>query len=101
MCDEMKLKHGVLWNSQTGKVVGLADDMLDLNSMMKRLLSDKGDVVKPVVYVNQWQYIRPYQAEYHPHQVDDPKHPLGLASEVSECINSSKRRWYQKYPIGR
>ena len=43
MCDEMKLKHGVLWNSQTGKAVGLADDMLDLNSMMKRLLSDKGD----------------------------------------------------------
>ena len=30
MCDEMKLKHGVLWNSQSGEAVGLADDMLDM-----------------------------------------------------------------------
>ena len=56
MTDEMKLKHGVLWNSQTGKAVGLANDMLDLNAMMKRVLSDDGDVVKPAVYVNCWRY---------------------------------------------
>ena len=57
MCDEMKLKHGVLWNSQTGEAVGLADDMLDLSSVLKHLLSEEGDVVKPAVYVNQWRYI--------------------------------------------
>jgi hypothetical protein len=57
MVDEMKLKHGVLWNSQTGEAVGLADDMLDLQSIMKRLFSKEGDVVKPAVYVNQWRYI--------------------------------------------
>jgi len=57
MTDEMKLKHGVLWNSQTGEACGLADDMLELNVVLKRLLSDEGDVVKPAVYVNQWRYI--------------------------------------------
>ena len=57
MTDEMKLKHGVLWNSMTGEAVGIADDMLDLNAVLKRLLSDEGDVVKPAVYVNAWRYI--------------------------------------------
>ena len=57
MTDEMKLKHGVLWNSMTGEAVGIANDMLDLNSILKRLLSDKGDAVKPAVYVNAWRYI--------------------------------------------
>jgi hypothetical protein len=57
MCDEMKLKHGVLWNSMTGEAVGLADDMLDLSSVLKRLMSEEGDAVKPAVYVNQWRYI--------------------------------------------
>jgi len=53
----MKLKHGVLWNSQTGEAVGLADDMLDLKSIFKQLLSDEGNVVKPAEYVNCWRYI--------------------------------------------
>ena len=57
MTDEMKLKHGVLWNSMTGEAVGIADDMLDLNAVLKRLVSDEGDVVKPAVYVNAWRYI--------------------------------------------
>ena len=57
MTDEMKLKHGVVWNSQTGEVVGLADDMLELSAKLKRLLSEEGDVVKPAEYVNHWRYI--------------------------------------------
>ena len=57
MTDEMKLKHGVLWNSMTGEAVGIADDMLDLNSVLKRLVSDEGDVGKSAVYVNAWRYI--------------------------------------------
>ena len=59
MTDEIKLKHGVLWNSMTGEALGIADDMLmlDLNAVLKRLLSDEGDVVKPAVYVNAWRYI--------------------------------------------
>ena len=57
MIVEMKLKHGILWNSRTGKAVGLADDMLDLTSMLKRLFSEEGNAVKPAVYVNQWRYI--------------------------------------------
>lgn len=57
MCDEMKLKHSVLWNSMTGKAVGLADDMLDVKSVMKRILSDEGDAVQPAKYVNCWRYI--------------------------------------------
>jgi len=57
MTDEMKLKHGVLWNTMTGEAVGIADDMLDLNAVLKRLVSDEGDVVKPAVYVNAWRYI--------------------------------------------
>jgi len=57
MCDEMKLKHGVIWNAQTGEATGLADDMLDLKATLARLLSDEGDEVKPAVYVNQWRFI--------------------------------------------
>ena len=57
MVEKMKLKHGVLWNSQTGEVVGLADDMLDMNSKLRRIFSDEGDVAKPAVYVNQWRFI--------------------------------------------
>ena len=51
----MKLKHGVIWNAQTGEATGLADDMLDLKATLARLLSDGGDEVKPAVYVNQCQ----------------------------------------------
>ena len=57
MTDEMKIKHGILWNSRTGEAVGLADDMLDLTSILKRLFSEEGNAVKPAVYVNQWRYI--------------------------------------------
>ena len=57
MTDEMKLKHGILWNSQTGEAVGLVDDMLDMNSQIQRLFLEEGYVVKPAVYINQWRYI--------------------------------------------
>ena len=56
-CDEMKLKHGIYWNTQTGEAVGLADDMLDMDSIIRRILSDDGDVPKAAVSVNQWQYV--------------------------------------------
>ena len=49
------MKHGVLWNSQTGKLTGLARDMFDLNSILKRLLSEEGNKPKPAVYVNCWK----------------------------------------------
>jgi len=31
MCDEMQLKSGVYWNTQTHKLVGFASDTSDLN----------------------------------------------------------------------
>ena len=55
--DEMKLKHGVYWNTQTGEAGGLANDMLDMDTFMTRLLSEEGNKVEAAVYVNQWQYV--------------------------------------------
>ena len=55
--DEMKLKHGVYWNTQTGEAGGLANDMLDMDTFMTRLLSEEGNKVEVEVYVNQWQYV--------------------------------------------
>ena len=57
MCDEMKLKHGIYWSTQTGEAVGLADDMLDMDSIMRRILQEEGDTVEAAVSVNQWQYV--------------------------------------------
>ena len=57
MCNKMKVKHGVLWNSQTGKLVGIAKDMLDLSSVLKRLLLEEGDEVKPAESVNCWKVV--------------------------------------------
>eukprot|EP00956_Cyclotella_meneghiniana_P014896 scaffold22554_cov23-Cyclotella_meneghiniana.AAC.1 len=54
----MKLKGGVIFNSQTGKAVGMADDMLDLKSLLKRLFSDGGgQEVKAAEKVNQWMCV--------------------------------------------
>ena len=50
-CDEMKLLHGMAWNTQTGDAVGLADDMLDINSVIRRVFSEDGHTV------NQWQFV--------------------------------------------
>ena len=55
--DEMKLKHGVVFNSMTGEIIGLADDMLDMESVMTRILSEEGDTIEAAVYVNLWQYV--------------------------------------------
>eukprot|EP00985_Skeletonema_marinoi_P033826 scaffold42281_cov277-Skeletonema_marinoi.AAC.2 len=56
-CDEMKLLHGMAWNTQTGDAVGLADDMLDINSVIRRVFSEDGHTVEAAVYVNQWQFV--------------------------------------------
>lgn len=56
-CDEMKLLHGMAWNTQTGDAVGLVDDMLDINALIRRIFSDDGHTVEAAVYVNQWQYV--------------------------------------------
>ena len=57
MTDMMKLKHGILQNFMTGEVVGIADNLLDLNLVINILLSDEGDNVKTVLYINTWWYI--------------------------------------------
>ena len=56
--DEMELKHGVVFNSINGEAIGLADDMLDMENIMSRILSEEGDTVEAAVYVNQWQYVK-------------------------------------------
>mmetsp|Transcript_21959 Transcript_21959/g.34430 ORF Transcript_21959/g.34430 Transcript_21959/m.34430 type:complete len:449 (+) Transcript_21959:355-1701(+) len=56
-CDEMKLLHGMKWNTQTGDAIGLADDMLDINSIIRRVFSEDGHTVEAAIYVNQWQYV--------------------------------------------
>ena len=55
--DEMKLKGGVIFNLLTGEAVGMADDMLDLKSVLKRLFSDDGQEFKGAEKVNQWMYM--------------------------------------------
>ena len=64
MYDEMKIHEGVVWNSQTGLSVGLAEDMLDLKSLLHRLLSEGGDTVDRAKYVNQWMYIKVNAGRY-------------------------------------
>ena len=54
----MKLKHGVVFNSQTGEVIGLADDMLDMESLMSSIFSEEGDTVESAAYVSLWQYVK-------------------------------------------
>ena len=56
MCDEMKLKEGMVWNSITGKVVGLADDDLDTKSLLCRALSPEGIKVLLSKYNNQFYF---------------------------------------------
>ena len=40
MNDEIHLKDGVKWHSATGATIGLEDDMLDVSSILHRLLSE-------------------------------------------------------------
>ena len=51
--DKMKLRHGVVWDTITGKVVDLANNILDMDTMICWLLSEKSDKVEAVVYMNQ------------------------------------------------
>ncbi len=56
-CDEMKLKDGVVFRTKTNEPVGLANDMLDLETLLRRVLSDEGHTLEAATYVNQWQYV--------------------------------------------
>ena len=56
--EKMKLKYGVVFNSQTGEVIGLANDMLDMESVVTRIFSEDGDTVEAAVYVNLWKYVK-------------------------------------------
>ena len=42
------------WNMKTGEAVGLANDILDMDTTMKRILWNDGDNVEVAVYANQW-----------------------------------------------
>ena len=53
--DEIKVRHGVTWNSQTGQSTGIARDMLDLKSVLNRLVSEEGDQPKAAEYANCWK----------------------------------------------
>ena len=55
--DKMKLKHGIFWNMKTGEAIGLANDILDMDTMIRRILWNDGDNVEVAVYANQWQYV--------------------------------------------
>ena len=58
MYDELKVHEGVVWGTFDGISVGLASDMLDLRTVLHRLLSKDGDTVEKAKYVNQWMYIK-------------------------------------------
>jgi len=47
--DEMKVKHGIVFNPITGEAIGLADDMLNMESLMSRILPEEGDTVEAAV----------------------------------------------------
>ena len=64
MYDEMKIHEGVVWSSQSGLAIGLAEDMLDLKTLLERLLSDGGNTVEGAKYVNQWMYIKLNAGKY-------------------------------------
>eukprot|EP00957_Ditylum_brightwellii_P138078 10526561-Ditylum_brightwellii.AAC.1 len=57
MADEMKLKHGIMWSTQSLESVGLAGDLIDLKKIIKKIISaDDDDVPEPTQYVCQWRY---------------------------------------------
>ena len=45
----MKLKHGVVFHAKTNEIIGLADDMVDLESVMGWILSKEGDKLEAEV----------------------------------------------------
>ena len=58
MCDEMKLKEDILFNSITNKMVGFTEDFICKRKIITNLLDeDKVDnFCEPAKYVNQWRY---------------------------------------------
>eukprot|EP00957_Ditylum_brightwellii_P022598 1704605-Ditylum_brightwellii.AAC.1 len=52
VADEMKLKHGIMWSTQSLEPVGLAGDLMDFKTIIKKIISaDDDDVPEPAQYV--------------------------------------------------
>lgn len=56
MVDEIKVKHGMVFNSHTLEPLGMANDDLDMKTVLRNVLSGDGNFAKPAVYVSQWRY---------------------------------------------
>ena len=58
MCDEIKLKEGMIFSAITGEVIGIADEIVDQKSVFCRLFSVKGDTIELAIYAKQWRFKR-------------------------------------------
>eukprot|EP00957_Ditylum_brightwellii_P088966 6775082-Ditylum_brightwellii.AAC.1 len=47
MADEMKLKHDIIWSTQSLEPVGLVGDLIDLKTIIKKIISADDDVPDP------------------------------------------------------
>eukprot|EP00957_Ditylum_brightwellii_P179830 13698871-Ditylum_brightwellii.AAC.1 len=57
MEDEMKLKHDIMWSTQSLEPVCLAGDFIDLKIIIKKIISaDDDGVPEPAQYFCQWRY---------------------------------------------
>eukprot|EP00957_Ditylum_brightwellii_P098476 7502229-Ditylum_brightwellii.AAC.1 len=58
MADEMKLKHGIMWSTQSLEPVGLTGDLTGSKTIIKKIIlaDDDDDVPEPAQYVCQWKY---------------------------------------------
>eukprot|EP00978_Attheya_sp_CCMP212_P008975 scaffold21162_cov65-Attheya_sp.AAC.10 len=56
MVDEVKVKYGMVFNSNTLEPIGMANDDLDLKTVMRSVLNGSDNCAKPAVYVSQWRY---------------------------------------------
>ena len=58
MCDEIQTKDGVTCHSATGSSLGLENDMIDLSTVLHRLLSDDKGGVHKAKKASQWLLVR-------------------------------------------
>lgn len=56
MVDELKVKHGMVFNSSSMEPFGMADDDLDMKTVLREVLSGADMSAKPAQYVSQWRY---------------------------------------------
>ena len=60
ICDECKIKAGIVFHSTTHEIVGLTDDVNNFDSLMNILFinEDDGESSSPnlATYVNLWKY---------------------------------------------